>query len=219
MAWNAPANSGEGFTPPPEGFHAARCVRIVDLGTTFNEMYNKNRHQIMIEWELPDFKVEFERDGQKISRPGTIAAFYTLSMGEKANLRKVIESWFNKSFPNDAAAEAFDLEKLLNYTAMITVAHKEKGNGDKKAIINNIGPLPAFDPSTGHPMGIPEASCEVYAFKLHEYSDEIFAKLSEGLQNLVKKSDEYKARMGVSEEPPHVQDHHDGFDPNDDIPF
>lgn len=224
MAWNAPANSGEGFTPPPEGFQAARCIRIVDLGTTFNEMYSKDRHQIMIEWELPDFKYEFEKDGEKHQRTGTIAGFYTLSMGDKANLRKMIEGWFNKPFPSDAEAADFDLEKLLGYQAMITVAHKEKSNGDKKAVMSNIGPLPKFDPSTGQEISLPEPSHDSYAFKLHEYKQELFDKLSEGLQKMVAKSHEYKEIHGLvpqEEGPQQPTDngHPGGFDPNDDVPF
>ena len=71
----------------------------------------------------------------------SIGSTYTASMSEKANLRKLIESWFGKKFTNDEAAADFDMAKLLGKRCLLNITHTEKG--DKKyANISAATPLP-----------------------------------------------------------------------------
>ena len=72
-----------------------------------------------------------------------IGRTFTASMSEKANLRKLIESWFGKKFPNDEAAADFDCTKLLGYKCLLNVTHTEKGQ-KTYANVANATPIPKY---------------------------------------------------------------------------
>ena len=74
--------------------------------------------ECFLRWAVMD---EFAEDG----RPLVIHAFpYTFNMGQRANLRKVIEASFGKQFPSNEAAGDFDFKKLLGCACQINVVHK-----------------------------------------------------------------------------------------------
>ena len=91
--------------------------------------------ECFLRWAVMD---EFTDEG----KPLAIHAFpYTFNMGQKANLRKVIEASFGKQFPSDHEAGQFDFSKLLGKACQICVAHTQKG--DKTyAKITSWMPLP-----------------------------------------------------------------------------
>ena len=124
----APVGGGK-FELAPEGTHAARIYSLVDIGVQKTNYGDKQ--QIIITWELVDTKME---DGQ----PFVISRWYTLSLAEKANLRKDIKNMTGKGL-SDEKARDFDLAKLLNLPCQIVVIHEEK-DGKDKAIMQAIIP-------------------------------------------------------------------------------
>ncbi len=127
MGLTARDKGGTDFQPIPEDLHLAICYGIFDIGTQFNEKWDKSSHQVILVWELPDCRGEFERDGKRVNLPRAISKTYTLSLHEKATLRKDLESWRGKKFSEDEL-KGFDLKKLLGAACQIQVLHNKIGD-------------------------------------------------------------------------------------------
>src|SRR4051812_45284681 len=86
-------NTGKDFTIHPAGVTAARCTRIIDLGTQDGEYKGKAKkiHKIMFAFESAVLMGDDE--GEYAGKPFLITTRYTASLGEKALMRKDLESW------------------------------------------------------------------------------------------------------------------------------
>ncbi len=127
----ATAGDSKTFEPPPAGVHQAVCVDVVDLGL-LKVSYGgkeKEQHKIYLTWQIE------EEDGTRA------LAFkrYTLSLHEKANLRKDLESWRGRPF-TDEESHGFDVEKLLDANCQINIQHAVS-NGKTYANVVSIMPL------------------------------------------------------------------------------
>lgn len=110
------------FVPPPPGTHAAVCVDIVDLGileVSFGGK-NKKQHKVRIVWQLAEVRPD--------NKPYQASKRYTLSLHEKAALRKDLESWRGKAFTMEEL-DGFDLERLLSVPALLNIIEEKKANG------------------------------------------------------------------------------------------
>lgn len=202
MGRYASENDGN-FKPAPAGTHVARCIRLIDLGTQEQEYEGKVSHQqkIMLVWELPE---ELMDDG----KPFMVSKWYTNSLGEKATLRKDLAAWRARDFTPEELRK-FDLQSVLNAPCLLTVKHSEKG----RAQIAGVAKV-----TKG--TTVPAAVNEVFAFWLNEedFSLVTLDKLSEKLQETIKKSPEYQSRMDAGgtekKEPATTADIED-----EDIPF
>lgn len=108
------ASKGSSFTPCPGGTFCALCVDVVDLGMVKSTYSGKikNQHKVNIVWQI-----EETRDDGKPFMP---RKRYTLSLHEKASLRKDLESWRGRPFSDDELS-GFDLEALIGVPCMISV--------------------------------------------------------------------------------------------------
>lgn len=119
MAIIAKVNGGD-FVLCPAGSHSAVCVDVVDLGMVETEFAGekKKQHKVRIVWQIAE--------DQDNGKPFTAGKRYTLSLHEKAALRKDLESWRGKPF-TAPELEGFDLEKLIGIGSLISVIHESKG--------------------------------------------------------------------------------------------
>lgn len=124
------AKAGAAFKPAPEGQHAAVCVDVVDLGDLRVEYAGKEKvqHKINVVWQIDE-----DRDDGK---PHQVAKRYTLSLHEKAGLRKDLESWRGRSFTEEEL-RGFDVEKLIGVPALLNVIH----NSSKGSTYANVATL------------------------------------------------------------------------------
>ncbi len=176
MSLTAKNNGGE-FEKAPVGAHVARCISVVDLGTQHGE-YQGTAHvskKVWIMWELPNEKME---DG----RPFGVSAFYTISLNEKANLRKDLESWRGRAFTKEEL-EGFNLKNILDKPCMISVIHTEKG----RSKVNGVMSLPKGTP-------VPPRVNDIMSFDIDEWDDMVFDKIPEGIKKIIMQSDEYLGR-------------------------
>lgn len=120
-----------------EGVHLAVCIGVFDLGTQYSRIFDKEAHKILIMWEVPDERIVVDEK----SLPLAISKRYTLSLHEKAQLRKDLESWRGKAFPPETLKEGFDLKKILGKTCQIQIIHNES-DGKTYANIAGIMALP-----------------------------------------------------------------------------
>jgi len=123
--------SNGGGTPVPEGVHIATCVRVIDLGTQFSQIFGNSQRKLMLTWEVPGELVE-TKDGDK--KPMLISRTYTQSLSDKAILRQHLEAWRGKAFSSEEL-NGFDPRKVLGAPCQIQVIHNEKGYADVKAVM------------------------------------------------------------------------------------
>lgn len=128
------SGGGAEFELAPAGAHPAVCCDVVDLGVMKVEYGGKEKqqHKIRIVWQID----ELDSNGKAFR----VQKRYTLSLHEKAALRKDLESWRGKPF-NEEQLGGFDIEKLLSIGCFLNVIHESKG--DKTyANVTAIMPLP-----------------------------------------------------------------------------
>jgi hypothetical protein len=169
---------GSDFTPVPAGTHFAVCDQVVDLGKQriVSQMYGESvKHQVYIRWQIPAERVEWEKDGQKHEGPAVIGKTYTVSLSDKANLRKDLQAWRGKPFTPDEL-RGFDIAKLLGVPATITVTHTDK---DQKTYANvaSLG---------GIPKGMPKPELEGEGILYDADNMDGFERLSPKMQERIK---------------------------------
>lgn len=189
-------NEGRGFELVPTGPKVARCIKVIDLGTKYNERYQKSEHKVFIQWEFPEAPME---DG----KPFSIANFYTVSLHEKSNLRQDLEAWRGRVF-TETELLGFDLGTIIGVPCYINVIH----NVTPKKTYANVA---SIMPLSGD-MTCPEAVNPVVVFNLSEFDQTVFDELPDGIQNIIKESEEYHASIATKEQIPTT-----GEDP--DTPF
>lgn len=113
------AKAGADYPLCPAGTHAAVCVDVVDLGickSTYDGKERKER-KIRFVWQIDEVDLQ--------GKMFTANRRYTLSLHEKASLRKDLESWRGRPFSEDEL-RGFDVETVLGAGAMISVVHSAK---------------------------------------------------------------------------------------------
>jgi hypothetical protein len=143
MALIVSDTGGGDYTPAPEGTHFGVCDMVVDMGhqrTTYMGAESIKK-QVYIRWQVPAERIEWtDGNGQRHEGPMVIGKTYTASLGEKANLRKDLQSWRGKVF-TDEELKGFDISTVLGKGATITVTHKDS-NGKTYANIASVGGIP-----------------------------------------------------------------------------
>ena len=133
------AKEGSNVIPVSEGVYQAICQSIYDLGTQFSEKFGKSVHQCIVIWEIPEERIEIQRDDKTLDLPRVVSKKYTMSLNEKANLRKDLQSWRGKTFTPEELV-GFDITKLLGVNCMIQIIHT-KTDSKTYANIASITPL------------------------------------------------------------------------------
>ena len=116
------------WTQCPEGLHQAVCVDVVDLGDQQTQFGIK--HQVRLIWQVDETNPD---DGKRFR----VQKKYTLSLNEKANLRKDLECWRGCKF-NAQELEGFDLERLLAVNCQLQIIHNLTDEGKTYANIQAI---------------------------------------------------------------------------------
>ena len=214
MGLTATDNGGGDFKRVPPGAHIGRCVSVIDLGTqTTNGQYGeKSTHRLRVVWELfgedadgTPLTVTFEGK----TMPMTISKNYTVSLHEKANLRKELAGWRGRDFTPEEA-KAFDVSKLLGAYCMVNVTQSES-NGKVYSNVAGLTPLPSAlkhsKPAGVHPLT---------RFDLDDPDMTIFAGFYEKLQELIKDTPEWRRLQGVASTTSDAKAEEEQYD---DVPF
>jgi len=203
-------NNGGNFTLIPAGNHIARCYEMIQIGTVVEKtgIYaGKETHKVRLTWETPDETHDFGKGLQ----PFLISKEFTLSMNEKATLRKMLESWRGKAFTDDEAKK-FDVTKLLGKPCMLNVIHKKSGAGKDYADISSISTLPKN-------FTCPDQVNQSRVLSFDDWNEILFESLPDFLKDKIKSSREFAALMnpGTTEAAPAHQTS-DEIDTSD-LPF
>lgn len=193
------------------GTYAARCYSMIEIGTVETEFNGEKKklRRVSITWELPTEKAVFH--SEKGEEPFVISKMYTLSMHEKASLRKDLESWRGKGFTEEEA-KRFDITKLLGVPCMLSVIHKPGKNDPTKtyATVSSLSRLPKG-------MECPEQINKSRILSYESFDWDVFDSLSDYMKDQIKSSDEFKSLQSPNE----TIDTQPEFtpDPADDLPF
>lgn len=198
MAIIGKVGGGGNFKKAPVGNHIGRCYQMLDLGTQTSKggMYaGKVARKILVGWEL----LGEDSDGQPMTvnvngkeMPLTISKEYTLSMHEKASLRKELGAWRGKPF-TDEEAKVFDITKLVGAYCMVNVTHSESG-GKEYANVSGLSPLPGALKNS-KPAGVHAP----IIFEIENPDMEVFDALPDWLKNKVKEAAEWRNVKQVGE--------------------
>jgi hypothetical protein len=210
MGLIAKETGGSKYPPVPQDLHHAICYAVYDLGTHPFEYQGRAKiaHKLVIIFELPEIRIDIERDGESKNLPRAISKQYTLSLHEKSKLRKDLQGWRGKVFTPEEL-EGFDIGKLLGVNCLIQVLHNTK-DGKTYANISSIMPLPkGFEKRT--------AENPIKFFSFEEDGKEIPEGTPEWIEKLIKESQEWKGEStGASE---HTPEDNPPPPDDDDIPF
>ena len=188
------------FKVAPVGSHLARLYRIIDLGTQKSEYMGqvKMLRKVKFFWELHGDELLIE------GKPLIQTRNYTLSLGDKASLRKDLESWRGKSFTDDEL-RGFDISNLLDKWCMVTVQHRTANNGNVYADAVAVTPVPAIVAKAGLPKG--ENRCPI--FDLQKFDQAVFDGLSQGLKDQIMQSAEMRNKKDVNKLLQEIEDDED----------
>lgn len=190
------------FEQAPTGSFVARCIKIVDIGTQKNEYQGvvNFKRQGIFTWELPG---ELMTEGDWAGKPFTVSKFYTLSLSEKANLRRDLAAWRGRDFSPEELG-GFDPKAVLGKPCMLGLVTSAKG----KTVVGTVMALPKG-------MPVPEQVNPSVYFSLEEFNQTVFDSLSKGIQAMIEKSPEYQnLKSPVAVKEPGAWD-----DLADDVPF
>ena len=200
------ANSGD-YEQPPVGTHVARCVKVIDLGTQEQTFEGKTsyKRQVLIGWELPN---ELMERGDFAGQPFTVTKFYTQSLHEKAKLRSDLSNWRGRQFTEQELA-GFDARNIVGKPCMVSLTENDKGRVSVTAV--------TALPKGTNPPGQVNPSVFLSLEKA-EFDAQAFAKLSDKMQDMIKKSPEYAELQAKSSGG--AEDMEDSpLDEDADIPF
>jgi hypothetical protein len=185
------------------GNHHGVCVAVIDLGTQYNETFNKEQLKVMITWELPDFPIVDEN--QELKGYRLISKEYTSSLSEKANLYADLISWRGRDFTPEQL-EGFNIKNVLGANCLVNVIHVTKGN-KTYANVSAVAKLPKG-------MTAKEATYKLW-YDMDEGVENIPEGIPDWIKDKIKKSKEWMS-LGSNETPP------DDYEPpveDLDIPF
>lgn len=126
------------YTPHPEGTYPAVVVDVQNIGMKTTPWGEKEK--IKIVWET-DQKMD---DG----RPFIASQWYTNSLNEKANLRKVVHALLGYRISNEEAEQDFDSDILIGKSCLINVGHRRDSKDSTKIYdsVETVTKLPSSMP-------------------------------------------------------------------------
>jgi hypothetical protein len=180
---------------PEAGTTMGVLVQLIDLGCqkTNWDGEEKMSPKVRLTFALPDQVIDGEvvENGKttKVTKPMMVSLELTRSLGERATLRKHLESWRGAAFTSKELA-SFSLKNLLGKAALLTLMHKTSQAGRQYCAINAISKLPKG-------MTAPKESVNSHVFyEIENGQNEVFAALPEWLQDKVRASKEFQMATG-----------------------
>jgi hypothetical protein len=172
---------------PPEGQHLGLCYSIIDLGTQLGMYQGKptESHQVQFSWELPKYKAVYnpEKGEQRMAIHHT----YNFSLSEKANFRKMMDSWTGQAVK---ALSDETMQKFIGKPCMIQCVHQTSKDGKLKYANVATKGLAIYK----RPADVPfpkETENEKVFFSLASFSWDTFNGLHKFIQEKIEKSKEW----------------------------
>ena len=175
----------------PAGTHIARCYSMIHIGTVEWEWQGeiKESNKVKIAFELPNEMRDFGGE----EKPMVISKEYTISLHEKSNLRRDLETWRGKEFTTKELS-SFDITNLLEKCCNISIVHKMSKGGKQFA---NIGGISALAKG----VECPEQFNPTFVFNYEDnFNEEWLDGQPEWIQEQIKSTPEYKNKTNKTKE-------------------
>lgn len=172
-------------TPLEPGTYPARCMGVVDLGLQEIDYQGQkmNREKVLILWELPTERVETDKGDEA----RVFSKRYTLSLNERAALRKDIDSWRGKPFTDEEIA-GFDLRKVINAPCMLSIVNVDRDSNTYTRITSVARVMRG--------LTVPELEHEPLIFDMESPdADGVYEQLPPWIQRIIDKSPTWKDRL------------------------
>jgi hypothetical protein len=185
------------------------------MGTQTSTYDGKTKH---LQKVMLQFEVHGEDDSGKPlvtakGEPMSISKNFTLSLADKATMRKDLQAWRGRDFTPEEL-RGFELKNVLGAWAMITASKALGGNGKEYTNIVSINPVPVAIKKAGMPEGFNKLAM----FVISNPDMELFETFGNGLKEKITSSPEWRARSPAPQPAPDRPS--SGFDDmDDDIPF
>jgi hypothetical protein len=185
-------SSSSNFIPVPTGMHLARCYRIIDLGTQESTYMGnvKQLHKAMFQFEVHSEDAQGNPTVTSKGDPMTVSKNFTVTLADKASLRKDLQTWRGKDFTKEEL-DGFELKNVLGQWAMLSVVETQN-NGNTYTNIATINPVPASIKKNG----LPEGKNELKIFSIDNPDMELFESFSDNLKNKIRQSPEWERLHG-----------------------
>lgn len=182
----ATSAGGSSYEPIPAGTYVARCYSMIHMGTV-KESYmgeEKNVNKVRLTFELPtELKVFKEENGEQ---PQVISKEFTLSLGDKSNLRAFLNSWRGKALTEEEC-KSFDIAVLAGKACTLSIIHKtSKVSGKTYAEIASIGGVMKN-------MEVPSLINPQMVFSVNNFDQVAFDSFPDFIKEKIQSSNEYKA--------------------------
>lgn len=178
---------------PEAGATVGVLFSLVDLGTQEVSWDGETKWtpKLRLAFELPEQVIEGEvtENGKttKVTKPMIVSIELTRSLGERATLRKHLETWRGQAFTSKELA-SFSLKNLLGKSCLLTLVHKTSQAGRTYCAIQGMAKLPKG-------MKAPAAAQNSTVFyEIEEKENGQFGELPEWLQEKIRSSKEFSSK-------------------------
>ena len=179
---------GHDFAPIPAGSHLGICYACIDIGTPPPSGNYLPRRKVLLIFELPNVRGDFEVDGVKKNLPRAVSKEFTLSLSTKSNLRPSLVSWRGREF-TEAEEKAFEVGNVVGAMALLSITHKKSKDGTKTyANITGI-----MQPMKGTAKMKPENPTVIFDIPKDGAEIVIPETIPEWIVNKIKMSEEFNA--------------------------
>lgn len=174
------------------------CYSIIHIGTVKDTYMGEEKlvNKVRLAWEIPGETYVF--DEQKGPEPRVLGKDYTLSLGDRSNLRKDLSAWRGRDFTADEL-KGFDLFNVIGHSCFLSVSVKTSKTSQREYNqIASISKLPKA--MSGN---VPELHAEMLKSNYDSKSEDFFAKvwdkIPNWIQDEIKGSEEYNACVTAAE--------------------
>lgn len=176
---------GGDYETPEAGLHKARCIKIIDKGTHYNEKFSNEQRELNIMFEMPELLMKKgDNDGKPFAISLGFGGSITLSMNAKSNLRPIIVGWMGKALDDKEAAE-FNIDSLIGRPALLQIIHTTK---DENTYANISQVLPLKEAECPAPVNKP------VVFSISEFDQRVFDSLPENTRKRIEECNEWAFR-------------------------
>jgi len=187
--WEITENSGSSIPLLPDDMYDAVCVQVIDLGTQKIEYQGQTKmsRKALFSWVVDGQTVEI--DGKR--KPRMVSKEYTLSLSERANLRKDLEGWRGSKFTDVAK---FDISKVIGTSCRLLVGTTGTGRSNKVEAVKKAIKQVAV------PAGV-----EKILFRLEDWKGGELPPIPNWIIERIKLSPEYKRATQYVDEPGDIE--------------
>jgi hypothetical protein len=182
----ATSAGGSNYEPIPAGTYVARCYSMIHMGTVKESYMGEEKfvNKVRLTFELPtELKVFKEENGEQ---PQVISKEFTLSLGEKSNLRAFLNSWRGKALTEEEC-KSFDIAVLAGKACTLSIIHKtSKVSGKTYAEIASIGGVMKN-------MEVPALINPQIVFSVNNFDQVAFDSFPDFIKEKIASSQEYQA--------------------------